>query len=141
MLNVTRRLTRRQADVSQCFRRAAFNVAACNRDDHVKNFAFLLDSDGAWRPTPAYDLVYAEGPGGEHTTSIVGEGRTPARHHLLRLAEASGLEKSEAEEIIDEVVAAVSSFEGHARRLDVPSSVRREVCQALARSLKRLDQA
>ena len=36
-----------------------FNVLACNRDDHVKNFSFLMDQDGRWRLSPAYDLTFS----------------------------------------------------------------------------------
>lgn len=135
LLNVARRLTRRQADVRQTFRRMVFNVAAHNRDDHVKNFAFLLDERGEWRLAPAYDLIYAEGPGGEHTTSVAGEGRAPKRRHLLQLAEGAGLLGSEAEAMIDETVAVVSDFERHARQFDVAASVRGQIGGALERSL------
>ena len=37
-----------------------FNVATVNFDDHVKNFAFLMDPAGRWQLAPAYDLTYAE---------------------------------------------------------------------------------
>jgi len=39
-----------------------FNVLACNRDDHARNFAFLMEPDGTWRHTPAYDLTFSAGP-------------------------------------------------------------------------------
>nr|NJM04738.1 HipA domain-containing protein [Desulfobacula sp.] len=51
-----------------------FNVMANNRDDHVKNFAFMIDTKKEWTLTPAYDLTFSKGPGGEHSMSIAGEG-------------------------------------------------------------------
>jgi serine/threonine-protein kinase HipA len=42
----------------EAFRRAAFNVAAANRDDHTKNCAFTLTATGSWALAPAYDLVH-----------------------------------------------------------------------------------
>ncbi|MCW5204407.1 HipA domain-containing protein [Desulfobulbus sp. N2] len=43
-----------------------FNILAHNRDDYVKNFSFLLDDrTGKWSLAPAYDLTFADGPGGE----------------------------------------------------------------------------
>ena len=42
----------------EAFRRAAFNVAAANRDDHTKNFAFMLRATGSWELAPAYDLIH-----------------------------------------------------------------------------------
>ena len=35
-----------------------FNIAAHNRDDNVKNFAFLMNDAGEWTLSPAYDLVF-----------------------------------------------------------------------------------
>ncbi len=46
-------------DMSQIFRRAAFNVMSVNRDDHAKNFSFLLPEDGNWQLAPAYDLTHS----------------------------------------------------------------------------------
>ena len=37
------------------FVRAVFNLFAANQDDHTKNWAFLQDDAGVWRPSPAYD--------------------------------------------------------------------------------------
>ncbi len=36
-----------------------FSFATLNRDDHVKNFSFLMDRDGHWQLAPAYDVAYA----------------------------------------------------------------------------------
>jgi serine/threonine-protein kinase HipA len=38
-----------------------------NRDDHTKNFAFLLAENSTWRLAPAYDLIYSHDPDGEWT--------------------------------------------------------------------------
>ncbi len=66
--------------------------AAHNRDGHVKNFAFILDdATGDWSLTPAYDLLYTPGHGGEHTMSLAGESKNPGRSHMLRLAEQAGV--------------------------------------------------
>jgi serine/threonine-protein kinase HipA len=77
LLKVTRLLTKDERHVRQMFRRMAFNVLARNRDDHSRNHAFLLASDSTWHPTPAYDLTLSEGPGGEHSLAVNGEGRRP----------------------------------------------------------------
>jgi len=104
-----------------------FNVLAHNRDDHVKNFAFILDdATGNWALSPAYDLLYASGPGGEHTMSLAGEGRNPGRSHMLRLAEQADVSKREAAAIIDQVQAAVTRWKGHAADAGVSQvSIRR----------------
>lgn len=108
LFKVTRALTRNHADLLRLFRRMLFNVAAHNRDDHAKNFAFLLDdATGEWSLSPAYDLVPAAGPGGEHTMTVLGEGRQPTRELCLRLGAQFGIDGRAAKETLDEVNAAV----------------------------------
>jgi serine/threonine-protein kinase HipA len=81
ILNLTRELTRDAREVVQMFRRAAFNVYAHNRDDHSRNFAFAMESDGTWKLAPAYDLTFSDGPAGEHHMLVAGEGSSPTREH------------------------------------------------------------
>ncbi|HEX3532210.1 MAG TPA: type II toxin-antitoxin system HipA family toxin [Thermoanaerobaculia bacterium] len=114
LLEVTRILTKNHQDVLECYRRMVFNVLAHNRDDHVKNFAFRMTTEGTWELAPAYDLVFASGPAGEHTMTIAGEGRAPARSHFLKLAELAGISGREAQEILAEVAAAVARWPVHA---------------------------
>jgi serine/threonine-protein kinase HipA len=129
LLKVTRRLTRNEAAVAEMFRRACFNVLAHNRDDHCRNFAFLMDARGAWRPSPAYDLTFSPGPGGQHTLLVAGEGQAPTHEHLLRLARS--LELKRATRILDEVRAATRRFKTFADRAGVPAKVRATVASAI----------
>ena len=132
LLKATSLLTRNHQDVLRAFRRMVFNVLAHNRDDHVKNFAFILDdATGNWALSPAYDLLYTPGPGGEHTMSLAGEGRNPGRSHMLRLAEQADVSKREATEIIDQVQAAVTRWKGHATDAGVSQASLRQVAQSL----------
>lgn len=96
-------LTKQNDDVLAGFRQAVFNVIFHNRDDHAKNFAFIMDYNGTWRLSPAFDLTYAIGPGGEHTSSIVGEGHNPKRQHLILLADQVGIALKTANLIIDQI--------------------------------------
>lgn len=50
-------LTRDQREVDELFRRTAFNVLCGNRDDHVRNHAFLMPRLDTWQLSPAYDLT------------------------------------------------------------------------------------
>jgi serine/threonine-protein kinase HipA len=45
--------------MAEIFRRVVFNVMAVNRDDHAKNFSFLLPQNGQWQLAPAYDVTHA----------------------------------------------------------------------------------
>lgn len=52
---------------AQLFRRMVFNVLARNQDDHTKNITFLMNADGQWSLSPAYDMTYAHNPAGQWT--------------------------------------------------------------------------
>jgi serine/threonine-protein kinase HipA len=133
LLKATSILTRNHRDVLRAFRRMVFNVLAHNRDDHVKNFAFILDdTTGEWALTPAYDLVYAAGPGGEHTMTLAGEGRDPGRTHILRLAGQAGVSVSEAESIIGKVQAAVACCTDFADQAGVSAATRNQLVRSLS---------
>lgn len=110
LLRVTRILTKHQSDALRVFRLMVFNILAHNRDDHVKNFAFILAPEGDWRFAPAYDLTFAAGPGGEHTMTVAGEGQRPTLAHVLSIADGAGIEKTQARAIVDEVRAAVADW-------------------------------
>lgn len=135
LLKVTRKLTRNEAAVTEMFRRTCFNVFAHNRDDHSRNFTFLMDEQGDWRSSPAYDLTFAPGPGGEHTMLVAGEGRAPDREHLAALARLADLKPRHARKIIDEVRAAVDRFTLHADRAGVPARLRDKIGGALRRAM------
>lgn len=44
------------AELSELFRRIAFNILVSNTDDHLKNHGFLYNGKGKWRMAPAYDV-------------------------------------------------------------------------------------
>jgi serine/threonine-protein kinase HipA len=63
-----------------------------------------------WALSPAYDLNPCAGPGGEHSTTVLGEGRNPTRAHCLDLARQSGIARADAVGIIDEVNSALGRW-------------------------------
>ena len=132
LLKATSLLTRNHQDVLRACRCMVFNVLAHNRDDHVKNFEFLLDdTTGDWALSPAYDLLYTPGPGGEHTMSLAGEGKNPGRPHLLRLAAQADVAKREIVGIIDQVQAAVAHWKDFAAAAGVSPVSIRQIAQSL----------
>jgi serine/threonine-protein kinase HipA len=124
-------MTRDSGQVLQMFRRMVFNVLARNRDDHAKNHAFLMGSDGGWRLSPAYDLTYSSGPGGEHSADIAGEGRAPGTQHMLKVAKSASIAARTAQEIIDEVRATMDRWPDFAAEADLPSSRTKELDRLL----------
>ncbi|MCL2163073.1 MAG: type II toxin-antitoxin system HipA family toxin [Oscillospiraceae bacterium] len=59
LIAVIHRLGLPEEDLTEAFRRMAFNYLAMNCDDHAKNFAFLMDEQGKWRLAPAFDVTFA----------------------------------------------------------------------------------
>ncbi|WP_312595846.1 HipA domain-containing protein [Brevundimonas sp.] len=52
LIALTQGLTRDVREVEAMFRLAVFNVIAHNRDDHGKNFTYLMNAKGEWRLSP-----------------------------------------------------------------------------------------
>lgn len=106
----------------QQYRRMLFNVIARNHDDHVKNFSFLMNQDGRWKISPAYDICYSYSPGGTwtnvHQSSINGKYDNFTKNDLLEFAKTFGIKK--ANDILQEVIVAVSQWNKIATELEIP---------------------
>jgi len=117
VLRVTLALTRNIQDAEKAYALACFNVLAHNRDDHVKNFSFLLNARNEWIFAPAYDLVFSYGPGGEQSMLVMGEGRNPGTAQLQTLGKQHGIKN--APEILAKVERAVANWPHYAELADV----------------------
>uniref|UniRef100_UPI0035694DE0 type II toxin-antitoxin system HipA family toxin n=1 Tax=Hyphomonas sp. TaxID=87 RepID=UPI0035694DE0 len=67
-LQAIRRLQLPMGDIERQVRRTFFNLVARNQDDHVKNIAFLMDKQGRWSLSPAFDVMYSYNPAGVWTS-------------------------------------------------------------------------
>ena len=112
------------------FRVAVFNVLALNRDDHSKNFSFLMDKD-QWRFAPAYDLTYSITNHGYQSTSVAGESNDIRLKHFEELASHFGLNSYKV--IIDQVVEVVSRFGTYAQELNVNA----EITETIMRNIEK----
>lgn len=131
ILSVTMRLTRDVEEVEKVFRLACFNVLAHNRDDHAKNFSFLLNARNEWVFAPAYDLVFSYGPGGEQSTLVTGEGKNPGVEHLLHLGKQHRIKN--AASLLDSVHTAVARWKSFAEEAGVSAKSRAEIASRLLR--------
>ena len=100
LIALTGILTRDVREVAKMFQLAVFNVLAHNRDDHSKNFSFLMNEAGEWKLSPAYDLTFSQGPRAEQSTMVMGEGKNPGTEHLIKL----GLEAKLGQELINTII-------------------------------------
>lgn len=119
LIALTGMLTRDVREVEKLYQLAVFNVLAHNRDDHSKNFSYLMNSQGKWTLSPAYDLTFSSGPGGEQSTMVMGEGRNPSTNHLLKLAAEAKIKKDRAAEIIKATKSSLSKWVTLARQYGV----------------------
>jgi serine/threonine-protein kinase HipA len=121
------------AAMEQQFRRVVFNLVGCNQDDHVKNFAFVMDRRGNWDLAPAYDLCHAEGSAftSRHQLSIAGKTGGFDRLDLQHLAEYAGLPRGSERVVLHEVVAAFRGFRALADELGVPEPLVQHVQRTL----------
>lgn len=124
LFRLTEALTRDYAQKLELFRRVCLNVFACNRDDHLKNFAFLMTPEGVWSLAPLFDFTFNEGPNGWHTLTVAGEGQNPGRRDLLRLAEQVDIRRNEALSIVEQVLGALSCFERVSQDLPISRRTR-----------------
>lgn len=125
VLKVTQALTRNAADVERAFKLMVFNVLAKNRDDHSKNFSFLMDEHGEWRLAPAYDLTCSGGMNGEHTTAIAGEGRNPTEADMTKVGQAVGMKPARMREAIERVKAAADRWDDWCEQAEISKPRRR----------------
>lgn len=105
----------------ELYRRMVFNVMSRNCDDHTKNFAFVMDSQGVWSLSPAYDVCHAYRPGSawvsQHALSINGKRKDITRDDLLETGRKMNIKN--ATEIIDRVATVVSNWDHYANNIQL----------------------
>jgi serine/threonine-protein kinase HipA len=123
------RLEKHVKAYEKVFRLAVFNVYSHNRDDHSKNFSFLMDAKGEWRFAPAYDLTFSYSGYGFHSTMIAGESKNPGRKELMKLATHFGLKN--AGSIIEEVQEAISQWGAIASEYGITKETKNNIQTAM----------
>lgn len=124
-LGVMRALRLPYSAATEMFRRMVFNVVVRNQDDHTKNISFLMDENGKWRLSPAYDMGYAYNPNGgwtaTHQMSINGKFDGISREDLIVFARQNNIK--DAETIIEEVREAASRWPQIAKACGIPQEM------------------
>ncbi|MBQ6723084.1 MAG: type II toxin-antitoxin system HipA family toxin [Paludibacteraceae bacterium] len=123
---VMRQLRLTYPEAEEFYRRMVFNVVARNQDDHTKNISFLMDKNGVWHLSPAYDMSWAYNPTGGwtsmHQMSINNKWDNITREDLLHVAYEMNIKHAPA--IIDQVVEAVSMWSKLAKeQTDIPQNI------------------
>ncbi len=109
--------------VEEQFRRMVFNIVGRNQDDHVKNIAFLMNKQGEWSLSPAFDMTYSFNPTGAFTSSHQMTLNFKQDNFVLddfkTCAKTASMKRGRAETIIDEVQAVVSRWQDYADEVGV----------------------
>ena len=131
---VMRQLQLPMQALEEQYRRMVFNLIARNQDDHVKNIAFLMDRDGQWSLSPAFDITWSFNPAGDwtatHQMSVNGKRDQFTRADLLAIGRSAQLKRGRAEAIAEEVIAAVRDWPLYAAE----ANVREESCSQIQAS-------
>jgi serine/threonine-protein kinase HipA len=119
---VMRQMRLPYVQAEEMFRRMVFNVVARNQDDHTKNISFLMNKNGVWRLSPAYDISWSYNPEGlwtsQHQMSINNKWSDITMEDLLIVASAMNIKKPR--EIIEKVIDVVAHWPDYATPLEIP---------------------
>ena len=121
LLRLTRYLTGSQQDVNEQFKRMIFNIVGRNQDDHAKNFAFMMNKNGIWNLSPAFDITYSNGTGytKNHQLSLNGKTNNFTLNDILQLAKKHSIKENIAKEYLEQIVEVFSKFKKKAKEIDV----------------------
>jgi len=113
LITVCRKLHLPEADCQEVFRRMVFNILSNNTDDHNKNFSFIMNENGSWRLSPAYDMTYIIDrgdflPNEDHCMFVRAKLRGITRDDVIEFARDNGIRRPDA--IIRDVVGALKQF-------------------------------
>lgn len=135
-LRATHLCTNDVREKALAFERVVFNVAFNNRDDHPKNFAYIMSKSGQWALAPAYDVTFCEGPGGYHQMDVMGEALEIGREAMLDLAEEAEVSVETADGIITRFCEVADQFATMAETM-YPGVITQDTLQTIQ---KRIDE-
>lgn len=141
-LRATQICTNDVREKRHAFERIVFNVIFNNRDDHPKNFAYIMSSTGEWTLAPAFDVTYCDGPGGYHQMDVMGEALNIGSEHLIRLGlQEAGLSESEIKQIIERISDVAAGFATKAKAMlpgKITNNTLRDIQSQIDRNINRL---
>ena len=138
LLRLTRYLTGSQQDVNEQFKRMIFNIVGRNQDDHAKNFAFMMNKNGIWNLSPAFDITYSNGTGytKNHQLSLNGKTNNFTLNDILQLAKKHSIKENIAKEYLEQIVEVFSKFKKKAKEIDVNEQTYNRIYNELRLNLK-----
>lgn len=123
------RLEKNKQSLEKVMRLAMFNVLTSNQDDHSKNFSFIMDHNGYWRFSPAYDLTFSPNVYGFQTTSIASKNKDITLDNFESLGNHFNF--SETSKIWNEVRSVVSEWKHYSKMAGVTEVSRKRISEYL----------
>ncbi|MGQ0828212.1 MAG: type II toxin-antitoxin system HipA family toxin [Bacteroidota bacterium] len=115
--------------IEEIFKRMVFNVLAHNCDDHTKNFSFMMDQNGQWSLSPAFDICYSYDRSNEWVNGHnmrVNNKRVGITHtDLMLVGEKFNIKRRK--EIFKKIKSVIDKFEIYAKENDVKKELISEV--------------
>ncbi len=121
---VMRKLRLPYSEMDQLYRSMLFNVLARNHDNHTKNISFLMDKNGSWSLSPAYDVTYSYNPGGKwasaHQMSVNGKVDEFLKEDLIETGNHAGVNKTK--EIFQDIQEGIANWAIFAKEAGVSNA-------------------
>lgn len=134
VMDLANRLENNLNAAEKVFRIAVFNLFAHNADDHTKNFGFLMDVQGNWSFSPAYDLTFSPAQNNCHQLSYSGIYQNPSTKELLKLASHFNIKNPEI--IISQIKDTLVDFSKYAKQIDINKAELEMIDQSIQNTLK-----
>jgi len=117
------RLKVSSVEMNQLFLHMVMNVLSGNVDDHSKNFSFIMEKNGKWHTSPAYDFTFAVDPSApfyvnRHSMTINGKSQDISKEDLMSIAGQFNIRGASA--IIGKASATVRNYRNFAEQAGVP---------------------
>ncbi len=124
LFDVARRLDLKPKEIREIFLQMIMNVACGNVDDHNKNFSFMMDKDGVWRKSPAYDFTFTVDTDAPeyvnvHSLSVNGKNDSITRADLLEIAIRYGIKQPG--QMLDKVLEVSGNYRSYGMQAGVPA--------------------
>ncbi len=109
------------------YRQMVFNILSGNRDDNLRNFAFLRSASGEWSCTPAFDISWNLGMGRKHAIGVNGQRTDILRSDVLEVAKRASISRRDALSTLEQVRDAIGHLVQLFQDYEVPNEPVREL--------------
>lgn len=138
LFKVCQILTKSHLEVKNLFRRMLFNIVVGNRDDHTKNFSFLMDKNGEWKNSPAYDVTFNTGIQGEHSMLVGCSGKNITMKDIDYLAKRASISTRDVKQMLAEIFASLEIWHREVRHFNIPNHLIEDISGYMTKQSKLL---